>query len=103
MSTREEKATRSMGGKLALWVFYTFCVYFIWVMARYVWLISVIQVEPVLGPNGAPVSVTEKWLNALSLGVVLLILGSIAWYTRPRKGLTFPSDTKPEMRNQAGM
>ncbi|SUG47207.1 membrane protein [Salmonella enterica subsp. arizonae] len=31
MSTREEKATRSMGGKLALWVFYTFCVYFIWV------------------------------------------------------------------------
>ncbi|ELH9513470.1 hypothetical protein ACEQMR_002695 [Salmonella enterica] len=96
MSTREEKATRSMGGKLALWVFYTFCVYFIW-------LISVIQVEPVLGPNGAPVSVTEKWLNALSLGVVWLNLGSIAWYTRPRKGLTFPSDTKPEMRNQAGM
>ncbi|HFD7308323.1 TPA: hypothetical protein ACF5TX_002444, partial [Salmonella enterica subsp. enterica] len=25
MSTREDNATRSMGGKLALWVFYTFC------------------------------------------------------------------------------
>ncbi|ESF30624.1 inner membrane protein, partial [Salmonella enterica subsp. enterica serovar Tennessee str. TXSC_TXSC08-21] len=23
-----------MGGKLALWVFYTFCGYFIWAMAR---------------------------------------------------------------------
>lgn len=85
MSTREDNATRSMGGKLALWVFYTFCGYFIWAMARCVWLMSAIQTEPVLGPISTPGSATEKWLNALSLGVVWLILGSIAWYTRPRK------------------
>ncbi|WP_105907652.1 cell division protein DrpB, partial [Salmonella enterica] len=80
MSTREDNATRSMGGKLALWVFYTFCGYFIWAMARCVWLMSAIQTEPVLGPISTPGSATEKWLNALSLGVVWLILGSIAWY-----------------------
>lgn len=45
MSTREDNATRSMGGKLALWVFYTFCGYFIWAMARCVWLMSAIQTE----------------------------------------------------------
>ncbi|VEB57916.1 membrane protein [Salmonella enterica subsp. enterica] len=51
MSTREDNATRSMGGKLALWVFYTFCGYFIWAMARCVWLMSAIQTEPVSRPN----------------------------------------------------
>ncbi|SQI64292.1 membrane protein [Salmonella enterica subsp. diarizonae] len=66
MSTREDNATRSMGGKLALWVFYTFCGYFIWAMARCIWLMSAIQTEPVLGPTSAPGSATEKWLNALS-------------------------------------
>lgn len=95
--------TRSLGGKLALWVFYTFCGYFIWAMARCVWLMSGIQNEPVLGPNGAPGSATEKLLNALSLGVVWLILAGIAWYTRPRNDLSSPSDTKPDRRNQAGM
>lgn len=103
MSTREDNATRSMGGKLALWVFYTFCGYFIWAMARCVWLMSAIQTEPVLGPISTPVSTTEKWLNALSLGVVWLILGSIAWYTRPRKNRGYPADTKPETRKHAGM
>lgn len=103
MSTWEEKGTRSMGGKLALWVFYTFCGYFIWAMAHCVWLMSAIQTEPVLGPNGEPGSTTEKWLNALSLGIVWLILGSIAWYTRPRKGLSSPADTTPETRSQARM
>ncbi|EAA9288546.1 hypothetical protein MWI14_003985 [Salmonella enterica subsp. diarizonae] len=103
MSTREDNATRSMGGKLALWVFYTFCGYFIWAMARCIWLMSAIQTEPVLGSTSAPGSATEKWLNALSLGVVWLILGSIAWYTRPRKKLAYPSNTKPETRKQAGM
>lgn len=78
MSTREDNATRSMGGKLALWVFYTFCGYFIWAMARCVWLMSAIQTEPVLGPISTLGSATEKRLNALSLGVVWLILGSIA-------------------------
>ncbi|EDX0902628.1 hypothetical protein GTE54_002619 [Salmonella enterica subsp. enterica] len=103
MSTREDNATRSMGGKLALWVFYTFCGYFIWAMARCVWLMSAIQTEPVLGPINTPGSTTEKWLNALSLGVVWLILGSIAWYTRPRKNRAYPADTQPETRKQEGM
>ncbi|EHV3523923.1 hypothetical protein K0N23_001598 [Salmonella enterica] len=103
MSTREDNSTRSMGGKLALWVFYTFCGYFIWAMARCVWLMSAIQTEPVLGPISTPGSTTEKWLNALSLGVVWLILGSIAWYTRPRKNRAYPADTQPETRKQAGM
>ncbi|ECG8589301.1 hypothetical protein FNI11_05920 [Salmonella enterica subsp. salamae] len=79
MSTRGETVTRSLGGKLALWVFYTFCGYFIWAMARCVWLMSGMQNEPVPG------SVTESVLNALSLGVVWLILAGIAWYTRPRQ------------------
>ncbi|EKG1602916.1 cell division protein DrpB [Salmonella enterica subsp. enterica serovar Kentucky] len=103
MSTREENAIRSMGGKLALWVFYTFCGYFIWAMARCVWLMSAIQTEPVLGPISTPGSATEKWLNALSLGVVWLILGSIAWYTRPRKNRGYPADTQPETRKHARM
>lgn len=88
MSTREDNATRSMGGKLALWVFYTFCGYFIWAMARCIWLMSAIQTEPVLGPTSAPGSATEKWLNALSLGVVWLILGSIAWSASQKTGLS---------------
>lgn len=100
MSTREDNATRSIGGKLALWVFYTFCGYFIWAMARCVWLMPAIQTEPVLGPISTPGSATEKWLNALSLGVVWLILGSIAWYTRPRKNRGYPADTQPETRKQ---
>ncbi|ECG8260104.1 hypothetical protein FO131_17325 [Salmonella bongori] len=85
MSTREEKVTRSLGGKLALWVFYTFCGYFIWAMTRCVWLMSTVQNEPVHGPNGIPGSATERLLNALSLGVVWLILAGIVWYTRPRQ------------------
>lgn len=63
MSTREDNATRSMGGKLALWVFYTFCGYFIWAMARCVWLMSAIQTEPVLGPISTPGSTTENGLT----------------------------------------
>lgn len=36
----EQKHDRSLGGKLALWVFYAFCGYFIWAMARYLWIVS---------------------------------------------------------------
>ncbi|EIU9730787.1 hypothetical protein SEEE5646_16492 [Salmonella enterica subsp. enterica serovar Enteritidis str. 50-5646] len=67
------------------------------------WLMSAIQTEPVLGPISTPGSATEKWLNALSLGVVWLILGSIAWYTRPRKNRGYPADTQPETRKHARM
>ncbi|MGL4719498.1 MAG: cell division protein DrpB, partial [Kluyvera intermedia] len=33
----EERMNRSPGGRLALWVFYAFCGYFVWAMVRYIW------------------------------------------------------------------
>ncbi|HFW3113185.1 TPA: cell division protein DrpB [Salmonella enterica subsp. diarizonae serovar 61:r:-] len=92
MSTREDNATRSMGGKLALWVFYTFCGYFIWAMARCIWLMSAIQTEPVLGPTSAPGSATEKWLNALSLGVVWLIPPTLSQKRASKQGCKVVTD-----------
>lgn len=85
----EEKTTRSLGGKLALWVFYAFCAYFVWAMIRYAWVINHIQSIPVAGFDNELVSTSGKWMGALLgflvLGVVGLILGGIAWYTRPRR------------------
>ena len=84
----ERKYERSLGGKLALWVFYAFCGYFVWAMARYLWVISKVNSLP--GPlvDGDLGSTSGKWLGALIgflvLGAVGAILGSIAWYTRPR-------------------
>lgn len=79
----EQKHDRSLGGKLALWVFYAFCGYFIWAMARYLWVMS--KVAPVGDDLG---STSGKWLGALCgflvLSAVGAILGAIAWYTRPR-------------------
>ncbi len=77
MSTVEDNATRSMGGKLALWVF---------IPLRLLHLgDGALRVADVRHtnragsrPNQHSRSATEKWLNALSLGVVWLILGSIA-------------------------
>ncbi|MEG1209797.1 MAG: cell division protein DrpB [Leclercia sp.] len=84
----EQKHDRSLGGKLALWVFYAFCGYFIWAMAHYFWVIS--KVTSVSGSLVADDlgSTSGKWLGALFgflvLGAVGAILGAIAWYTRPR-------------------
>lgn len=86
---REERAARGPGGTLALWVFYAFCGYFLWAMLRYFWVVS--QIEPIPGATleGELGSNTGKWLGALLgfivLSVVGAILGSIAWYTRPRR------------------
>ncbi len=83
-----KKNERSLGGKLALWVFYAFCGYFLWAMARYVWVIS--KVSSVSGSliQSDPGSTAGKWPGALCgflvLSVVGAILGGIAWYTRPR-------------------
>lgn len=83
-----QKYDRSLGGKLALWVFWAFCGYFLWAMVRYVWVIS--KVSSISGSlvEGDVGSTTGKWLGALLgflvLGTVGLILGGIAWYTRPR-------------------
>lgn len=89
LSSMEERATRSLGGKLALWVFYAFCVYFAWAMLRYMWVIGHIQSIPVAGFESSLGSTSGKWIGALLgflvLGLVGLILGGIAWYTRPRR------------------
>ena len=85
----ERKIERSLGGKLALWVFYAFCGYCVWAMARYVWVISKIPSLPNTAVEGDLGSTSGKWLGALLgflvLGTVGLILGAIAWYTRPRQ------------------
>lgn len=85
----ETIASRGPGGKLALWVFYAFCGYFVWVMLRYVWVVSHIDTLPGATIDGELGSTTGKWLGAL-LGFLVLsivggILGGIAWYTRPRQ------------------
>jgi hypothetical protein len=85
---RGERVTRGPGGTLALWLFYAFCGYVVWAMLRYIWVVS--QIDPVPGAtlDGELGSTTGKWLGALLgflvLSVVGIILGGIAWYTRPR-------------------
>lgn len=83
----EGKAKRGPGGKLALWVFYAFCGYFIWAMLRYWWVVGRIQSSPGTVIDGALGSTTGKWIGALLgflvLGLVGAALGAIAWYTRP--------------------
>ncbi|WP_277600488.1 cell division protein DrpB [Escherichia albertii] len=80
----EERLSRSPGGKLALWAFYTWYGYFVWAMARYVWVMSRIPdaFESDLG------STAGKLLGALVgflfMALVGALLGGIAWYTRPR-------------------
>lgn len=84
----EQNNTRGLGGKLALWAFYAFCGYFAWAMLRYLWGVSKIPAAPDMVVDGDLGSTSGKWLGAflgfLVLGAVGLILGSIAWYTRPR-------------------
>lgn len=85
----DEKAQRSLGGKLALWVFYAFCCYFFWVMARYCWIVSDIEAPPGATADWSMATASGKWLGAilgaLVLGAVGALLGAIAWYTRPRE------------------
>lgn len=84
----EEKRTRGLGGRLALWVFYAYCGYFVWAMGRYVWVICHVNAVPGAQAGAELGSTTGKWLGALLgflvLGIVGLILGCIVWYTRPR-------------------
>ena len=84
----EERLSRSPGGKLALWAFYTWCGYFVWALARYIWVMSRIPDAPVSGFESDLGSTAGKWLGALVgflfMALVGALLGSIAWYTRPR-------------------
>ncbi|KNC90554.1 cell division protein DrpB [Trabulsiella odontotermitis] len=83
----EERVKRGPGGKLALWVFYAFCGYFVWAMARYFWVISQVQIVPGTTINGELGSTAGIWLGALMGFIVLAlvggVLGYIAWVTRP--------------------
>ncbi|HED1421474.1 TPA: hypothetical protein R4S64_003525 [Kluyvera georgiana] len=85
----EERMDRGPGGKLALWVFYAFCGYFVWAMGHYIWVISDVQTIPGATIDGEIGSTSGKWLGAL-LGFLVLsvvggLLGGIAWYTCPRQ------------------
>ncbi len=98
---REDNATRSMGGKLALWVF---------IPLRLLHLgDGALRVADVRHtnragsrPNQHSGSATEKWLNALSLGVVWLILGVLPVHPASQKQ-GYPADTQPETRKHARM
>ncbi len=85
----DEKLNRSPGGKLALWLFYGFCGYFAWAMVRYCWVVSHVQSIPGATVDGDWGTLTGKWLGALLgflvLSTITLMLGAVAWYTRPRQ------------------
>lgn len=84
----EDKPLRSPGGKLALWLFYGWCGYFIWAMVRYFWVVSAIQVTPGVTLDGDMGTLSGKLMGALAGSLVFVVVGSIlagiAWYTRPR-------------------
>ena len=80
---------RGPGGKLALWAFWLFCLCFLCNLVQTLWTISRTALPPVglLPETGADES--AQWLLALlsllTFGAVGLMLGGIAWYTRPRE------------------
>ena len=74
----EERTSRGPGGKLALWVFYAFCGYFIWAMGHYIWVISDVQSIPGATLEGEMGSTSGKWLGAL-LGFLVLSMSAGCW------------------------
>ena len=78
----------SLGGKCVVFAFDTWCGYFVWAMARYIWVMSRIPDAPVSGFESDLGSTAGKWLGALVgflfMALVGALLGGIAWYTRPR-------------------
>lgn len=84
----EERFFRSFGGKLVLWVFYIWCGYFVWVMARYIWVMSRIFDVFVSGFESDLGFIAGKWLGVLVgflfMVLVGVLLGSIVWYIRFR-------------------
>lgn len=77
----DAKPTRSPGGKIALWLFYAFCLYIVWAMVRYFWVVSGVTSGD-LGTFGG--KLLGALMGLLVLGSVAAVLGWVAWYTRPR-------------------
>lgn len=78
---------RSSGGKLALWVFWSFCLWFICFVIQCIWRVSQPNSTAVIffPDSGASAIVEWLWLilSLLTACIVGVILGMIAWYTRP--------------------
>lgn len=79
----EDKTERSLGGKLALWVFWIFCAWFIWSLLSDIWLPGP-PPGVVSGARNAPGGSDFTFSSVLVLSLVGAILGAIAWYTGPR-------------------
>ncbi|WP_435926955.1 cell division protein DrpB [Dryocola sp. BD613] len=83
-NVKDAKPARTSGGKIALWLFYGFCLYIVWAMLRYFWVVSRVT-------GGEMGSLGGKLLGALMgllvLGSAAAVLGWVAWYTRPRGDL----------------
>ncbi|MGZ0720086.1 cell division protein DrpB [Kluyvera cryocrescens] len=73
----EERMNRGPGGRLALWVFYAFCGYFVWAMVRYVWVISAVETIPGATIDGEIGSTSGKWLGAILGFLLLSIVGAL--------------------------
>lgn len=76
-NVKDAKPTRTPGGKIALWLFYGFCLYIVWAMVRYFWV-----VRDVSGSFGG--KLLGALLGLLVLGSVAAVLGWVAWFTRAR-------------------
>lgn len=79
----DKKPRRDLGGKLALLAFWLFCLYALWAILRYFWVVSAVQ--PI--PGDVHGTFSGKLLDVLAGGIVLggiaLVLGAVVWYTRP--------------------
>lgn len=89
----EERNQRSPGGKLALWAFYAYCGYFLWVMARYLWIVSGIEAPPGATSDWSMATASGKWLGALLGATVMSAIGRcwVRWRGTPVRGvINFP-------------
>lgn len=77
----DTKPTRTPGGKLALWLFYGFCLYIVWAVLRYFWVVSSVTGGD-MGSLGG--KLLGAFMGLLVLGSVAALLGWLAWYTRAR-------------------
>ncbi len=83
------KRVRGPGGKLALWAFWLFCLYFLWNVVQILWTISRTAAPSAGSLHETGMAEPAQWLLALlsllTFGAVGLMLAGIAWYTRPRE------------------